>query len=86
MTAGKESKCVRTQIRAMSNYNLPPCTLSTDIDGPQPPWPDPLECQECAYLRYERAGMWIDNGATREQADNATDTVVCPECALDGET
>lgn len=35
------------------------------------------ECPDCAYLQKERAGMWIDNGADMETADQAAQNERC---------
>lgn len=61
------------------NPHYPPRTLARDIDVPRTLWPDD-DCPECDYLKAERAGMWMDNGADQETADQEASSQQCAEC------
>lgn len=39
------------------------------------------KCEDCEYLRKERAGFWIDAGATRAEADTQGARERCPKHA-----
>lgn len=38
-----------------------------------------MTCPECEYLQSERAGMWMDNGASVEEADAEAANERCAE-------
>lgn len=40
----------------------------------------PSACHECEYLKAERAGMCMDSGMTRAQADRQAESERCREC------
>jgi len=37
-------------------------------------------CRECQYLRLEREGFWMDNGADQRAAQMACGNIKCVDC------